>query len=117
MPGTTVPIPFREEPAVSGSQVVSTFAITLLLLGLVWLAARHARRKGWLDRWAATNRSGPFESGVRVVSSLRVSRQTVIHTVLDRERRYLLVESKANVSITPLQNGLQDREANHHEIE
>lgn len=114
--GTTTPIPFREESAVSAAQLASTFAITLLLLGGVWLAARYARRKGWLDRWTGGNGPRAAALGVRVVSSHRVSRQTVIHTVADGERRYLLVESKANVSIAPLQEGLQDREAAHHEI-
>lgn len=96
-------IPFRESPAVSGAQVMSAFSITLLLLGALWFAAQHARRKGWLDRWLSKE-TGPDSKPVaaRILASRRISRLTTLHTVADGNDRYLLVESKANVSMVRL---------------
>ena len=100
---SSTPIPFREEPAVSGNQAVSTLAITLLLLAAVWALAHFARRKGWLERWvAASSASKPADLGPRVLKSRRVSRQTVVYTIAEGGTRYLLVESNANVSLTAL---------------
>ena len=98
-------IPFRESPAVGGTQVMFVFSVTLLLLGALWLAAQHARRNGWLDRWlsrqaGADSKSAPAPA--RVLASQRISRLTTLHTVMDGNDRYLLVESKANVSMVRL---------------
>lgn len=96
-------IPFRESPAVSAMQVMSVFAITLLLLGALWFAAQHARRKGWLDRWLDKKAgAGSKPPMVRILASRRISRLTTLHTVADGDDRYLLVESKANVSLVRL---------------
>lgn len=99
----TAPIQFREEPAVGGKQLASTFSITFALLLLVWAIAHYARRKGWLDRWlpAGTSSRGA-DQGMWILRSRRISRQTVLHTVIDGDARYVLVESKSNVSIACL---------------
>lgn len=99
-------IPFRESPAVSGTQVMFVFSVTLLLLGALWLAAQHARRKGWLDRWLSKQPGADSKpAAVRVLASRRISRLTTLHTLLDGDDRYLVVESKANVSMVRLGQG------------
>lgn len=96
-------IPFRESPAVSGTQMMSAFSITLLLLLAFWFAAQHARRKGWLDRWLSKEKVPDSKpAAARILASRRISRLTTLHTVMDGDDRYLLVESKANVSMVRL---------------
>ena len=96
-------IPFRESPAVGGAQVMFVFSVTLLLLGAVWLVAQHARRNGWLDRWLSRQAGADSKpAAARILASRRISRLTTLHTVTDGNDRYLLVESKANVSMVRL---------------
>ena len=79
------------------------FSVTLLLLGGLWLAAQHARRKGWLDRWLSKQAGTDSKpTAARILASRRISRLTTLHTVMDGNDRYLLVESKANVSMVKL---------------
>lgn len=100
---TQAEIPFREGPAVSGTQAILVLSVTLLLLAGLWLAAQYARRKGWLERWVSRQTSDDSKPvQIRILASRRVSRFTTLHTVTDGDNRYLLVESKANASIIKL---------------
>jgi hypothetical protein len=99
-------IPFRKTGGVSGPEVFSSFAITLLLLGAVAVAAWHARRKGWLNRWLALPNTA--ESGKRrlaVLEVLPLSRNTRLFLVRQGEQELLVVESTAGaVQLRPAHN-------------
>ena len=89
------PIPFRQSGGISGPEVFSSFAITLLLLAAVAGAAWYARKRGWLDKWLAVPAS-PGEAGKRrlaVVERLALSRRTTLIRVRDGERELLVLES------------------------
>ena len=96
------PIPFRQSGGISGPEVFSSFAITLLLLAAVAGAAWYARKRGWLDAWLAVPQAG--EAGKRrlaVVERLALSRRTTLIRVRDGERELLVLESAGSAHFVP----------------
>jgi hypothetical protein len=100
--GPPAPIPFRKTAAMSGPEVFSTLAITLLVLAGFAALAWYARRQGWLDRWVT---QGPSAAGgknkLSVVEVLHVSRKTTLFRISDGERELLLTESSVQVQLSP----------------
>lgn len=96
------PIPFRTAATASGHDLMGVMAATVALLLMASLAAWLARRMGWLDRWMSS-RPAPAETQqvLRVEQTVRVSRKTTLHRIVDGDRRYLLVESDQQVQWLP----------------
>jgi hypothetical protein len=91
------PIPFRESSATSGTDAIGALGMTVALLLAAGAAAWYARKRGWLDRWAATP-AGAAASTRRlaVTETLRLSRATTVYRIVDGAREYLVLESAGN---------------------
>lgn len=103
--GSATAIPFRQDAGGVGSSVVGVLTLTVVLLALLAAAAWHARRRGWLDRWA-----GPAPKAqaprLRLEQVLRLSPRTTLYRVNHGGRILLVVESTATARIEDsLQHG------------
>ena len=100
---TTQPIPYRSDANSMAASTGSAMLVAVLLLAALALALHFAKRRGLLDRWivAAPGRaSGRLD--MQVVRALRVSPKTTVYRIRDADRHYLLVESLAQTTLTPL---------------
>lgn len=97
------PIPYRSDADGMATSVTGALLVAVLLLAVVALALRFAKRRGLLDRWivAAPGRTAE-RTQMRVVHALRVSPRTTLYRIRDADRQYLLVESLAQTTLTPL---------------
>lgn len=96
---TAQPIPYRSDANGVAASTGSALLLAVLLLAALALGLRYAKRRGLLDRWivAAPGRvAGRPE--MQVVRALRISPKTTLY----RHRQYLLVESLAQTTLTPL---------------
>lgn len=100
----TQPIPYRSDANSMAASTGSALLVAVLLLAVLALALRLAKRRGLLDRWivAAPGRASSGRLDMQVVHALRVSPKTTIYRIRDADRHYLLVESLAQTSLTPL---------------
>jgi flagellar biogenesis protein FliO len=97
---TAHPIPFRSSPPVSGSDVVSTIGMTLLVLAVFGVAIFHARRRGWLDKWLASPSPGARPTRqLRLVETLVLSRRTRLLRVRKGDQEWLLAETQSGVTV------------------
>lgn len=97
------PIPFRTAATASGHDLMGVMAVTVAILLMASLAAWFARRKGWLDRWMSSRPiRAAAQQTLRVEQTVRVSRKTALHRIVDGDRRYLLVESDLQVQWLPM---------------
>lgn len=100
---TTQSIPYRSDANSMAASTGSAMLVAVLLLAALALALHFAKRRGLLDRWivAAPGRaSGRLD--MQVVRALRVSPKTTVYRIRDADRHYLLVESLAQTTLTPL---------------
>jgi hypothetical protein len=97
---TAAPIPFRQTSVASGADAVGALGITVALLAAAAAAAIFARKRGWLDRWAATP-AGAAASTRRlaVTETLRLSRATTVYRLMDGAHEYLVLESSASARL------------------
>lgn len=111
-----VPIPYRSE---SGGAIATTggaLAFTGLLLALLVVGLRFAKKKGLLDRWIVALPARAIGGSVmRVERALRVSPRTTIYRIHDAGRHYLLVESLANAKLVPLNDDDSHPETDEHD--
>ena len=97
---TVVPSPYRETAVVSGSDVVSSLGLSLLLLALLAGSAVYARRRGWLDRWLPQAPNGERPKRLlSVVESLSISRRTRLIRVRRGDTEWLLAESDTTLLV------------------
>ncbi len=99
-------IPYRTDPALSGGTVWLALLATLVLLIALVGVLLYSRRRGWLPtvpRAAASSDT----TGIKVISSRRISIHTTVHVVEYAQGTYLLTESVrgAAVNVVPLQHG------------
>lgn len=100
---TVQPIPYRSDANGMAASTSSALLVAVLLLAALALALRYAKRRGLLDRWivAAPGRvAGRPE--MQVVRALRISPKTTLYRIRDADRQYLLVESLAQTTLTPI---------------
>lgn len=97
-------IPYRADPAISAGQVLWVVMVTVGLLLLAFIILLQLRRRGWLDAWTArAGSTGQALVNSRwQVSSQRISRRTVVHTMTREGQTVLLAESVAGISVTRL---------------
>lgn len=97
------PIPYRSDASGMAASMTGALLVAVLLLAVLALALRFAKRRGLLDRWivAAPGRAAE-RTQMRVVHALRVSPKTTLYRIRDADRQYLLVESLAHTTLTPL---------------
>jgi hypothetical protein len=100
---TAPPIPYRSDANGMAASTGSALLVAVLLLAALALGLRYAKRRGLLDRWivAAPGRvSG--RPDMQIVRVLRVSPKTTLYRIRDADRHYLLVESLAQTTLTPI---------------
>jgi hypothetical protein len=97
-------IPYRTDAALSGGTVWLALLATLLLLVMLIAVLMYSRRRGWLPASTRSAVSGD-STGIRVVSSRRISIHTTAYIVEYAQGAYLITESVrgAAVNIAPLQ--------------
>lgn len=97
------PIPYRSESGAMATSTGSALLVAVLLLAVFALALRFAKRRGLLDRWIVSAPTrGVGRADMQVERALRVSPKTMIYRIRDADRHYLLVESLAQTTLTPL---------------
>jgi flagellar biogenesis protein FliO len=98
-------IPYRTDPALSGGTVWLALLSTLVLLIALVGVLLYSRRRGWLPT-APRAATGGDTSGIKVLSSRRISIHTTVHVVEYAQGTYLLTESVrgAAVSVVPLRH-------------
>lgn len=95
---TAQAIPFRQDPVGAGASLTGALLIAVVMLAAIAVAAWHARRRGWLDRWVGPAPS-PRAPAMRVEQVLRLSPQTTLFRVRHEGEVLLVFESKANTRI------------------
>ncbi|WP_312368412.1 hypothetical protein [Stenotrophomonas sp.] len=97
-------IPYRADPAIGAGQVLGVVMATVGLLVVAFIILLQLRRRGWLDAWTASAGSTgkALVSARWQVSSQRISRRTMVHTMMREGQTVLVVESAAGVSVTRL---------------
>lgn len=97
-------IPYRADPAISAGQVLWVAFATIGLLALAFIILLQLRRRGLLDAWVArAGSTGQALVNARwQVSSQRISRKTVVHTMTREGQSVLVVESVEGISVTRL---------------
>jgi len=94
-------IPYRAEPAVSGSELTGVLVATVVLLAAFLGLALYARKRGWLHKLAplnAVNHAG--KRNQLQVHAQRISRLTTVYRIEDGRRAWLVVESTGQVSVS-----------------
>jgi len=99
----TQPIPYRSDANGMAESTGSALLVAVLLLAVLALGLRYAKRRGLLDRWivAAPGRVDG-RPDMQIVRALRVSPKTTLYRIRDADRHYLLVESLAQTTLTPI---------------
>ena len=100
--GSTRPIPYRENDNGPVMQGVGSLLVAALLLFVVVIALRAAKRKGLLAAWVATPQTHASGAGLRLETTLRLSAKTSVHVLCDGADRHLLVESSAQTRLLAL---------------
>jgi hypothetical protein len=100
---TAAPIPYRSDANGMAASTSSALLVAVLLLAALALGLRYAKRRGLLDRWivAAPGRVAG-RPDMQIVRALRVSPKTTLYRIRDADRHYLLVESLAQTTLTPI---------------
>ena len=100
---TTQPIPYRSDANSMAASTGSALLVAVLLLAAFAFVLHFAKRRGLLDRWvvAAPGRASD-RLEMQVVRALRVSPKTTVYRIRDADRHYLLVESLAQTTLTPI---------------
>lgn len=91
---------FKEQSAVSGSDVASIFLITALLLASFSALAFHAKRNGWLLRIFGKSKLLSSESEqLKVSDTIRISKNTILYKISNCGCEFILIESTVNTSV------------------
>jgi hypothetical protein len=109
------PIPYRSEADGMAASTGSALLVAVLLLAACAIALRFAKQRGLLDRWivAAPGRAAGRPQ-MQVVHALRISPKTTLYRIRDADRHYLLVESLAQTTLTPLSDDIPTADDDEH---
>lgn len=97
------PIPYRSDANGMAASTGTALLVAVLLLAMCAVALRFAKQRGLLDRWiVAVPGRVAGRPQMQVVHALRISPKTTLYRIRDADRQYVLVESLAQTTLTPV---------------